>query len=142
MTIEKSINHLNKRIQIPELYNRYIYILLLLILFSYIFSVFYNYEKLTTDSGTYGEVSTYLVISSIIIFFLALFFSTNVYIKLYSSYVLVLSLLILSISIFMLFLSYDRAEINADELADPITTGITFLFSYVLSSIFTHKGEL
>ena len=142
MTIEKSINHLNKRIQISEVYNRYIYILLLLILFSYIFSVFYNYEKLTTDSGTYGEVSTYLVISSIIIFFLALFFSTNVYVRLYSSYVLVLSLLILSTSIFMLFLSYDRAEINTDELTDPITTGITFLFSYVLSSIFTHKGEL
>ena len=142
MTIEKSINHLNKRIEIPEIYNRYIYILLILLIFSYIFSVFYNYDKLTTDFDSYGEASTYLVIIAISIFFISIFFSTNKYINIYSSYVLVLSLLLVSISIFILFLSYDRGEINADELTDPITTGVTFLFTYALASIFTHKGEL
>lgn len=142
MTLEKSINNLNKRIRIPEVYNRYIYILLILVLISYIYSVLYSYDKLNNDYGDKGKTVTSLVIISILIFFIAIFFSNYKYISYYSNYVLITSLIFISISIIIVFLNADRLEIRNDELADPVTTGIAFLFSYVLSSVFTHKGEM
>lgn len=142
MTLEKSINSLNKRIEIPEIYNRYIYILLLLVLFSYIYSVLYNFDKLNNEYGTNGQTTIYLVIVSILIFFLAILFSNNKPISYYSNYVLITSLLLISISIMIIFLTADIKEIRNDELVDPVTTGVSFLFSYVVSSIFTHKGDL
>jgi len=142
MTLEKSINNLNKRIKIPEVYNRYIYILLILVLFSYIYSVLYNYDKLNNDYGDKGKTVTSLIIISILIFFIAILFSNYKYISYYSNYVLITSLIFISISIIVIFLTADRLEIKNDELVDPVTTGIAFLFSYVLSSVFTHKGEM
>ena len=142
MTLEKSINNLNKRILIPEVYNRYIYILLILVLFSYIYSVLYNYDKLNNDYGDKGKTVTSLVIISILIFFIAILFSNYKYISYYSNYVLITSLIFISISIIVVFITADRLEIKNDELVDPVTTGIAFLFSYVLSSVFTHKGEI
>lgn len=133
--MEKSIDYLNKKIVIPEEYNRYVYIFLIIVLFGYIIAVYSNFEELKLEIPVVLSVGLGFI-------FLSISSSFVKQLQKYCYITFIVGFLLICISILLTFISYDKLEIKNDEIQDPVWTGILFIFTYLFSSIVTHKGEI
>ena len=105
----------------------------------YIVLVFNNYENL--DIETKGQISFFLVVGSITLFFLYVL-TTNSRTRHYSSdYFKTGAIITLFLSIFLLFSSYDKYEIRDNFLTDPVNIGIIILFIFCLLNVFDEEED-
>ena len=133
--MERSIDYLNKKIVIPEEYNRYLYIFTIVVLFGYIIAVYTNFDELKVEIPAILSVGLGL-------FFISFISSFVKSLQKYCYLCFILGFLLVCISIFMTFFYYDKLEIKNDEIQDPVYTGILFIFTYTLSSLVTHNGDM
>ena len=104
--------------------------LLFIFIFLYVTLIIINYDYLNIEIN--GTLVFYLVVSSISLFFLYI----TVKDKNINLYFLISSIVLLIVSIFLLFSTYDKYEIRDNFITDPVNIGIIVLVLFGLVNLF------
>lgn len=105
----------------------------------YVVLVFNNYE--TLDIETKGQITFFLVVTSIVLFLIYLIMSSQNSRNSLLYYFKTSAIIALFISIFLLFSSYDKYEIRDNFITDPVNIGIIILFMFCLLNVFDENDD-
>lgn len=108
--------------------------MLFIFIFLYVILVLLNYDHLNIEIN--GSIAYYLVVFSIIMLLFYFLIKDN---KI-NLYFLISAIILLIISIFVLFSTYDKYEIRDNFFTDPVNIGIIVLVIFGLVNLFVENS--